>query len=400
MTALDLKQHYSRFLKGHEGKLHFAAHSHHFWPDVSREAHLQYWDDCALVSDEKWEKVFGQVIPKTQQHIAELLNLKHPEQIAFAPNTHELATRLLSLYLGKDKLRILTTTNEFHSWRRQFLRLSEIQVVQISTVSGENFLNDRRSFIENLKAELQTAPDLFFLSQVFFDSGLCFTDEELQELAAAKASHTIMVVDGYHGFAALPCNLGPLEGKIFYLGGGYKYAQAGEGVGFMVIPKGQWRPAYTGWFAEYAELKRPAGAQVGYADNFMAFMGATQDPSGLYRFNAVWDHFKHLGLSVSQIHAHVLGLQKAFLQGIPATFCEDWQLTEIFDKNLSWHGHFLTFNAADETAAEACQSALKQAGILIDRRGTRLRFGFGLYQNLADVQALCQRLLALKPLAQ
>jgi selenocysteine lyase/cysteine desulfurase len=100
MTLSNPKSLYSRFLKGHEGKLHFAAHSHHFWPDCTREAHLLYWDDCAQLSDEKWGKIFDEVIPKTQKHIAKLLNLKHPEQIVLAPNTHELSARLLSLFLG------------------------------------------------------------------------------------------------------------------------------------------------------------------------------------------------------------------------------------------------------------------------------------------------------------
>src|SRR6478752_6470089 len=134
MTLSNPKQYYSRFLKGHEGKLHFAAHSHHFWPDVTREAQLAYWDDCAQLSDEKWGKIFGEIIPKTQKHIASILGLKHPEQIVLAPNTHELSSRLLSLFLGKSELNILTTTSEFHSWRRQFLRLMELPQVKITQV--------------------------------------------------------------------------------------------------------------------------------------------------------------------------------------------------------------------------------------------------------------------------
>ena len=41
----------------------------------------------------------------------------------------------------------------------------------------------------------------------------------------------------------------------------------------------------TGWFAEFDDLTlRPE--QVGYAKDAMRFMGATFDPSALYRFNA------------------------------------------------------------------------------------------------------------------
>ncbi|WPU66397.1 aminotransferase class V-fold PLP-dependent enzyme [Peredibacter starrii] len=392
MTHSDHKRYYTRFLNGHEGKLHFAAHSHHFWPDVTREAQLRYWDDTALASDEKWNKIFGEVIPKAQKHIADILKLKDPNQIVFAPNTHELSTRLLSLFIGRPGLSILTTSNEFHSWRRQILRLSEIPEINVSIVSSENFMRDRRGVINDLKKELAKKPDVFFLSQVFFDSGVAFTDDELQEISEAVEAQTIMVVDGYHGFAAIPTNLSKLEGKIFYLGGGYKYGQGGEGVGFMVVPKGHWRPAYTGWFAEYAHLTKPAGAQVGYSDDGMAFMGATQDPSGLYRFNAAWDLFESEGLSVEAIHTYVRELQQEFLKGIPKSFIAGHNLTPLFDLNLGWHGHFLTFEAATLEEAEGIQEALKKVSVLIDRRGKRLRFGFGLYQNKADVHQVLERL--------
>ncbi len=394
MTPLDLKPHYSRFLKGHVNKLHFAAHSHHFWPDVTRDAHMEYWDDCAKSSDEKWNKIFSEVLPKTQEHIARILNLKHKNQIAFAPNTHELTARLLSLFVGRPQLSVLTTSSEFHSWRRQILRLKELPQVQLEVASTENFLTNRRELIDHLKNSLKKSPDIFFVSQVFFDSGLALTDDELLELCEAKSASTIMVVDGYHGFAAIPTDLSKLEGRIFYLGGGYKYAQAGEGVGFMVVPHGKWRPAYTGWFAEYAQLAKPAGAEVGYAEDGMAFMGATQDASGFYRFNAAWDLFEKLGLTVSKIHQYIQGLQSTFLTAFPESFAYEKGLNPLF-KDLHWHGHFLTFEALSEESGQNIQNELKSLGILIDRRGKRLRFGFGLYQDKTDVLGLCERLKTL-----
>lgn len=392
MTISNPKKYYSRFLQGHEGKLHFAAHSHHFWPDISREGHMEYWDDCAKFSDEKWNKVFGEVIPQTQKHIANILHLKHPEQIVLAPNTHELSTRLLSLFLGKKDLKILTSTNEFHSWRRQFLRLSEVPEIEIKTVSAENFLENRRELIDGIKNELQKNYDLCFLSQVFFDSGLALTDDEILELSNATPKETILVIDGYHGFGAIPTDLSKLEGKIFYLAGGYKYAQAGEGAGFMVVPKGNWRPANTGWFAEYGNLSKPIGAQVGYTQDGMAFMGATQDPSGAYRFNAVWNEFTKDGLTVPAMHEYIKNLQTLFLKNLPTGFPEIHNLRPLFESPLHWHGHFLTFESQTQEMGEAFQEKLKKAGILIDRRGRRLRFGFGLYHNEGDIISLCQKL--------
>lgn len=391
MTQKEFKKLYSRFLKNHEGKLHFAAHSHHFWPDVSREAQLEYWDDASKMSDEKWNKIFGEVIPEAQTHIAEILNLKDKNQIAFAPNTHELLTRILSLYLGKKEISILTSAHEFHSWRRQLLRLMELPEVKVKVIDSDPA--ERRSFIEAFKKELNSSPDIFFISQVFFNSGYALTDDELLELYEAKSPETLMVVDGYHGFCAIPTDLSKLEGKIFYLAGGYKYAQAGEGAAFLVIPKGDWRPAYTGWFAEYAELSMPKGAQVGYSKDFMAFMGSTQDPSGLYRFNAVWREFKKEGLTVPVIHQYIKELQEEFLAGLPEKFVKEWQLNPLFN-SLDWHGHFLTFES--DLAAE-CETALKSQHILVDRRGKRLRFGFGLYQNLTDVYDCLQKLAKISP---
>ena len=392
MTLSNPKQYYTRFLKGHEGKLHFAAHSHHFWPDVTRDAQIAYWDDSAIHSDEKWGKIFSDTIPKTQKHIAKILHLKDHKQIVLAPNTHELSTRLLSLFLGKKDLKILTTTNEFHSWRRQFLRLSEIPEIQIHQVDSTQFPFDHESFLSEMKAELAKNYDVVFMSQVFFDSGCALTDEEVQALVDMTPASTLFVLDGYHGFGAIPCNLSKLEGRIFYLGGGYKYAQGGEGVGFMVVPQGPWRPAYTGWYADHAHLSKPTGTQVGYSDDGMAFMGATQDPSGFYRFNAVWDLFESQGIKVTAIHDYVQNLQKIFLDNLPLGFIQTWSLKALFNQDLTWHGHFLTFEAPTVEVAEKCHQTLADHHILIDRRGCRLRFGFGLYHDQADVAELLARL--------
>jgi 4-hydroxythreonine-4-phosphate dehydrogenase len=57
-------------------------------------------------------------------------------------------------------------------------------------------------------------------------------------------------------------------------------------------------------------------------------------------------------------------------------------------------GNFLTFDLPD---AEAWQTRLEQARIVTDRRATRLRFGFGIYQTAAEVDALLARLRSLAP---
>jgi hypothetical protein len=65
---LDLRAHFSRFLGADPGRLHAAAHSHHPWPDVTREAQLTAWDDAARLQDGKWEHVLGPVWQAAQRH--------------------------------------------------------------------------------------------------------------------------------------------------------------------------------------------------------------------------------------------------------------------------------------------------------------------------------------------
>lgn len=89
---------YSRFLQAHSGVQHFASHSHHYWPDVTFEAHQQYWLDSCTYVDDKWDYFFSKKVPQAQRLIADILNLSKPEQIVFAPNTHELCYRIFRAF--------------------------------------------------------------------------------------------------------------------------------------------------------------------------------------------------------------------------------------------------------------------------------------------------------------
>ena len=130
-----MKSHYSRFLAAAPGRLHFAAHSHHPWPDVTRDAQLEAWDDAARLADLKWDRVFGEVAKEAQRHIARVLDLPAASQIAFAPNTHEFVVRLLSCFPSGRKLKVVTTDSEFLSFSRQIARLEEEQLVDLVRVA-------------------------------------------------------------------------------------------------------------------------------------------------------------------------------------------------------------------------------------------------------------------------
>ena len=384
---MNLKPHFARFLAADPKRLHFAAHSHHPWPDVTFEAQQQCWLDAAGMADRKWDKIFGEVIPSAQRHVARLLNLPDARGIAFGPNTHGFLMRLLSLFPAGRRLGILSTDSEFHSFARQARRLAEDGAAAIEQIAVEPFAGFADRFTA---AAGRGGHDLIYLSQVFYNSGFAVADIE-RLAAAAPNPDTIVVVDGYHGFMALPSDLSGVAGRVFYLAGGYKYAMSGEGAAFLHAPPGHGpRPRDTGWLAGFGALESGEDGAVGYGADGSRFLGATFDPVGLYRFNAAMDLLNRLGLTVANIHAHAHGLQRQFIErldGLNLAALHSRQLVVSIDQ--PWRGNFLTFRTAD---AAALYRALLAADIIADYRGDRLRFGFGLYHDADDVERLCERL--------
>ncbi len=373
------QQFYQRYLNAHSGKQHFACHSHYFWPDVTRDAMLAYWDDSARLADEKWSYFFQDVVPQTQHFISQTLNTNAPEQIVFAPNTHELVTRLLSCLDFSKPVRILTTDSEFHSVSRQLTRLEETGQLHCHREPAQPFASFTDRFIRQIQHQHW---DMIVVSQVFFNSG--WVVQNLAEIVTAvTTTDTIIVIDGYHGFMALPTDLAPIAHRVFYLAGAYKYAQAGEGACFAHVPAGNsLRPVYTGWFAEFGELASARGSEVTYAKNGMQFAGATMDFCALYRLRAVFKLFEEHGLDVERINTYIKQLQHRFLELLDAQHHPQLNRSSLLIKDEHSRGHFLTFELADTQSAKTLSEHLRSKGILTDYRGCRLRFGFGLYHSL------------------
>lgn len=387
----DLAAEFSRFRQNWPAKLHFAAHSHHFWPDAAREAHLRAWDDAARLVDGKWQEVLGPVWQKVAQGVAKHLNLPGIDGLVPANNTHEFVNRLLSCLPRDRKPRVLTSDAEFHSFRRQIERLAEDGLIELTVVPAEPFAG----LAERLIAAAQhgPGPDMVFVSQVHFNSGYALTD--LKALVdGVAAPGRLVVIDGYHGFLARPTDLSGIADKAFYIAGGYKYAMSGEGACFMHCPPGfAMRPRDTGWYASFGALSGAQG-EIGYAQNGWRFMGATFDPSGLYRMGAMFDWLDATGLDVAAIHAHARALQAIFAEGLARRPCGALALENlVVPPDEPARGNFLTFRHAD---AALWHEKLNQAGITVDLRGDRLRVGFGLYQTEADVKLLLERLLTLR----
>jgi len=209
-------------------------------------------------------------------------------------------------------------------------------------------------------------PDLLFISQVFFNSGLALGEEEFNAIANAIGDKPLMVVDGYHGFCALPTDLGTLHKQIFYLAGGYKYAQAGEGVCFPSIPPGcRLRPRNTGWFAQ----ANPADncSPVRYRNDGDRFAGATID-------------------------AYIKRLQARFLEHLDGYDGHRLNRHSLLLTPEREHGHFFTFRLHAPRQEDAMAQALLRRGVRVDVRGARLRFGFGMYHTPENIDELFNRL--------
>ncbi len=371
---MSWKHLFSRALGAAPGRLHMAAHSHHLWPDVTREAQLAVWDDAARLADHKWGRAF-EVMAEAQAGIAAELVLPSIDTIVFAPNTHELLVRLVSARTERP-VRILSTDGEFHSFRRQSARWVEAGTIALETIATDPWESFADRFIERARAGEY---DLIFASHVFFKTGRVF--DRVAELAElARPDGPWVVIDGYHGFKAVPTDLSGLADRAFYTAGGYKYAMAGEGAAFLHAPPGFGpRPAVTGWYAEFADLTAPPGG-VGYALDARRFLGATFDPSGLYRMAAVFRMLADEGLTTAAISAHVEGLQRQLLDGLAGPLAGAELLNPLDGRP---HARFLAFR---HPKAAAWEKALEAVGVVTDVRDDVLRIGLSLYHDAADIE--------------
>jgi selenocysteine lyase/cysteine desulfurase len=169
---------------------------------------------------------------------------------------------------------------------------------------------------------------------------------------------------------------------------------AGEGAAFLHAPPGFGpRPEVTGWYAEFGDLSGPPGG-VGYASDASRFMGATFDPSGLYRLGAVFDLLAREGLTTAAVSAHVDGLKDQLLRALRAGGAGRLAEAELLNPpSPGANARFLAFRHPE---AQAWQAALRAAGVITDVRADVLRVGLGLYHDEADVDrfaAVCREVL-------
>jgi selenocysteine lyase/cysteine desulfurase len=380
--SLDLRDHFSIFRAAAPARIHLAAHSHHYWPDAACRAHQEAVDQAARHADDKWSRVFEDLVPRVRRGIGRILSLPDATTIAFAPNTHELVCRLMSALPVTHRPRVLTSDAEFHSFERQIARLAEEGLVAVERVAAE----PTATFAQRFHAAARRGGhDLIFVSQVFYNSGATCGDIAAI-VQSVPSPDTFIAIDGYHGFMALPTDLAAVAARIFYVAGGYKYAMAGEGACFMHCPPGYApRPRDTGWFAGFDTLADGTSGQVPYGSDGSRFMGATFDPTALHRLAAVFAWMDDIGLTVAAIHAHVLGLQALFLERVETAAIAPLRRARLVTPiATAERGHFLCYETPD---AGSIHTRLAKAGIVTDVRGARIRFGFGCYHTEEDIAA-------------
>lgn len=371
---------FSKALSSPHQKLHAAAHSHHLWPNASLDGQIAAWHDAALWADRKWERIYGHILPEAYGHIAAELNLPDASSIVVAPNTHELVMRLFTTL--KPGARVLTTDGEFHSFRRQSARLEEAGQIAVTRIPIAPITTFATRFTDALQNGVW---DMVFVSHVFFNSGHVF-DDALTLHQKIDPKRTIIAVDGYHGFMAIPTDYAAAAPHQYYIAGGYKYAMSGEGACFMHCPPGDQRPLYTGWYAEFDTLHGHKDDGVPYSTSAQRFAGSTFDPSAWYRFNAVQAMLAEEGLTTASIAAHVHALQESFIAAVQAGHAGALRDAHLLNPVLgARHARFLAFL---HPQAQRWQHDLQAAGIITDVRGDVLRMGFGIYHDHSDIEDL------------
>ena len=315
--------------------------------------------------DGKWARAAGQAA-RLREGFARLLG-DSPDHIALGQNTHELVTRWLSALPFRQRQRIVTTSGEFHTIRRQLDRLAEegVEVVRIAAAPAGD-LGDRvaRAVDDRTQAVL--------MSSVLFETAEIVSG--LDRVAAACEAHgAALLVDAYHHLNVVPFDVRAMRlESAFITGGGYKYCQLGEGNCFLRVPPGcRMRPILTGWFGEFDGLEAGTRDRVMYGPGAAAFAGATYDPTSHYRAAAVFDFHVSQGLTpdrLREISLHQVGLLASSCAALDA----DPSIARVQEIPAERRAGFLAIRSP--RAADLVR-ALRQVAVFADARGDTLRLG-------------------------
>jgi kynureninase len=378
-----LAPHYSRF--GVADRLLLTGHSHQAWPDVARDAQLEAFDDAAECVDDKWDRAFARA-DEVRAGFRRLLGEPTSTAIGLGASTHDLVIRFLSALDLTDqrnhRRRLVTSTGEFHTLRRQLARLAEAGV-EVEWVAVEPL----GTLAERVAAAVDDRTAAALVSAVLYETARIVP--HLDGLAAAcRAAGAELLVDAYHALGVVPFPIAELGlAEAWVVGGGYKYLQLGEGNCFVRLPAhaDRLRPVVTGWFAEFdalADEPEQAGpGRVAYGPGAQRFAGATYDPTSHYRGARVFRFFQEQGLTPGLLRQSYLHQLDVLAGGFDALGAPDDVISRDRDTPSSALGGFLALRSPH---ARALQAALRERGVQTDARGDYLRLGPAPY--LADAQ--------------
>lgn len=357
-----LRPSYRAFLAGpHEGRILLTGHSHQAWPDVAREAQLRAFDDAADQVDDKWGRAF-EAADALRAGVASRLGAE-PDEIALAQNTHELVVRFLSALDLRARPHLVTTAGEFHTIDRQLHRLAE-EGVRVTFVDA----SEPAALAERLASEVRDDTAAVLCSTVLFQTSSIVPG--LAGLAAhARSKGAQVLFDAYHAFQVVPFSIASLHAEAFVVGGGYKYAQLGEGNCFLRVPRAlaELRPSITGWFAGFGALADPrAPGRVAYpARPADRWAGSTYDPTSHYRARAVLSFFDAHDMTPERLRATSLRQTARILAGLEG-------FDVVTPREASARAGFVSVRVRD---AQRVVEALRARRVFVDARGDIVRLG-------------------------
>src|SRR5699024_8564731 len=231
----------------------------------------------------------------------------------------------------------------------------------------DNLVHQVRDFIDDDTAAIM-------LSRVFFGSGLI--NPHLSHIAQLARSKGIpLLIDDYHGTNVVPLSIreANLE-DCYFLFGGYKYLQWGEGNCFLRFPKDcTLRPAITGWFASFSTLDEPRDMQpTQYDDGNQRFASATYDPTSQFRAAKVVNFFREQGLTPRVLHNQYQQQIKLLKNLVLEQNFDPSIIQLVHQKPIDQNGGFLALQSPD---ARTIQARLFDEGVWTDARDDILRMG-------------------------
>ena len=225
----------------------------------------------------------------------------------------------------------------------------------------------------------------------------------------------LICLDGYHGFGAIPTDLGAIGSSIplCYISGMLKHVGSGANCAFMVCPKQlSIRPLFTGWLADPSVLTPQSnglrlGSEVGYCPGLSLQGGTPAFAPSLLIFNEVMSRWQERGITVTRVHDHVMklhdrfiaGLEQAARTGLPG----QQEQVSVGIRLDSLHSllpretrsHTLVFDQPSAADAKMVVETLRQHhGIEIDSRKRHVRIGFGYNHNPEDIDRLLQAIVS------